>query len=421
MPRTPQVDTFALAPERGAYDEYPVLPAGKDPQLHLSRNAKAQPFFLVCEHDTMLAQLSGRGRLEFGGPSSVRFFDMAQGDYAYVPGGYPHRYVPDSESLQYRYKADKPGLEAVAWYCEKCGGELHRDTWDTAKELPQEAYLRATAAYSDNASLRACKACGHANPKADASGNKWAEVAAELRAEIGGAPSASPAGLKIAVHPTKRPMKENVYWQTRMANSQLLPLFPYFDPGSIVPASSLAFGESEGHVGFFIHTNSIDEVVVNFGAADSPMKAGAARVGPKAHGVGMPPRKGGEPTPPKTLAMLNVITQRHPVGEHQHEAMTFTCNSCKAEIVKRTFDGQPPAGGDGENYTAELPTFPTIIESAVTAEEYNRNGGGADVVCPKCGHHNETFNLRRWGWSEYRHRTHAVNRAIRSIQQAARG
>src|SRR6185312_11278829 len=96
---------------------------GIDPQLHLSRNRVKQPFFLICEQDTMLAQMSGEARVEFrAGP--VRYFDMTVGDFVYVPAGTPHRIVPKTESVHLRYKAEKPGLEAVAWYSEATGRHL---------------------------------------------------------------------------------------------------------------------------------------------------------------------------------------------------------------------------------------------------------------------------------------------------------
>ena len=55
MVRKRAFNIFQQAREAGPYDEYPVLPAEIDPQLHLSRNDRPQPFFLICERDTVLA------------------------------------------------------------------------------------------------------------------------------------------------------------------------------------------------------------------------------------------------------------------------------------------------------------------------------------------------------------------------------
>jgi len=83
MPRKNRFNAFQEAAARGAYDEFPMLELGIDPQLHLSRNNIAQPFFLICEQDSMIAQLSGAARIEFR-DSSVGYFDARIGDYVIV-------------------------------------------------------------------------------------------------------------------------------------------------------------------------------------------------------------------------------------------------------------------------------------------------------------------------------------------------
>jgi 3-hydroxyanthranilate 3,4-dioxygenase len=179
MPGKP-VMTFAAAPAAGNYGEMPVLGSEIDPQLHLSRNDRPQPFFLVCQKDTVVVQMSGRGRLEFPtGPA--RYFTLEVGDFAYVPGGLPHRYLPDSASVQYRYKAREAGLEAVAWYCQSCGGEVARRAFDTAKVLPQDGYAEACAWFNGEPARRTCPGCGAAHAPADTTGTRWREIAAEVR------------------------------------------------------------------------------------------------------------------------------------------------------------------------------------------------------------------------------------------------
>jgi 3-hydroxyanthranilate 3,4-dioxygenase len=414
MARKTSVDTFEVAGSRGAYDEYPIFPPGKDPQLCLSRNDCEQPFFLICQHDTILAQLSGRGRIEFR-DASVGFFEMVPGDFVYVPGGVPHRYRPEAESIQYRYKPEKPGLEGVAWRCPTCDGEIHRVIWDTARELPQEAYTRATDAFNRDAALRTCRSCGAVHPPVDVSGARWAGIATELRAEFGGAAQPSGEGLELAPRRGKHPLKQNVYWAVRMANAQLTPLFPYFDGGSMVPCVTIHRGGRASLVGHFVHFNTLDEIVLNFGAANSYIKPGMARVGTKTHGVGS---RNTEPEP-ENAAAINVITQRHPIGEAQRESITFICHSCRHELEKREFDGNPAPSAGSEYFTPELPTFATIIESSQSAEAYN--GMGADIVCPKCGTANAAFPLDLWGWSEYRKRTRTTLSAMRSLAEAAGG
>jgi len=75
---------FKAAAEVGPYDEFPVLVAGLDPQVYLSRNDRPQPFYLVCEKDSLLVQMAGTGRLLLKyGP--VLWESMRPGDFVYVP------------------------------------------------------------------------------------------------------------------------------------------------------------------------------------------------------------------------------------------------------------------------------------------------------------------------------------------------
>jgi 3-hydroxyanthranilate 3,4-dioxygenase len=175
--------TFKEATDRGPYDEYPVLPPDVDPQLHLSRNDRPQPFFLICEKDCVLIQMSGKGKVEFR-DSSVLWQPMVPGDFIYVPARTPHRIVPEEPSVQYRYKARNAGFEAVCWYCPHCGKRIAIDQWDTAEELPQDAYLRAVRGFNADAASRRC-ACGFEHPAVDLAPYRWEKIARELKEDTG--------------------------------------------------------------------------------------------------------------------------------------------------------------------------------------------------------------------------------------------
>lgn len=183
MARNLNVMSFAAAAAAGPYDERPMLPDALDLQIHLSKNDRAQPFFLICEHDTVLFALSGDGHVEYK-DAAVRHHSYAVGDHLYVPAGVPHRIVPASETIQYRYKLPESELEGVAWYCEHCGNELYREIWEIGAELPQAAYWRITGAFNGDAARRACKSCGVVHPMIDLAPYRWAALAEEIKAEI---------------------------------------------------------------------------------------------------------------------------------------------------------------------------------------------------------------------------------------------
>ena len=72
--------TFKAAQEVGNYEDVPVRPADVDPQLYMSRNAVAQPFFLICGKDTVVVHMSGTADMYLK-ESSVRRFHMTVGDH----------------------------------------------------------------------------------------------------------------------------------------------------------------------------------------------------------------------------------------------------------------------------------------------------------------------------------------------------
>lgn len=161
------------------FDEYPVLKEDVDPQLHVSVNSVDQPFFVIFQKDTLLAALSGSAQVQFKG-ASVHYFDLGPGDHVYVPAGIPHRIVGGKNALHLRYKARQPGLEAVAWYCEHCGEELDRYTWDTARQVAQAGYQAAATRFNASPERRRCSSCGHEHPVIDLSPFRWDAVARSL-------------------------------------------------------------------------------------------------------------------------------------------------------------------------------------------------------------------------------------------------
>src|SRR5215467_8669507 len=179
MDRKRMLNGFKAATEVGAYDEFPVLVPGIDPQVYLSRNDRPQPFYLICEKDTLLVQMTGTGRL-YMKYSPVLWEPMQPGDFVYVPAGTPHRYVPINESVQTRYKPEPAGLEAVAWFCYGCGREIIREEFDTTERLPQAVYLEACQAFNASVQRRTCANCEQVHAEVDLTGNHWQAIASQL-------------------------------------------------------------------------------------------------------------------------------------------------------------------------------------------------------------------------------------------------
>jgi nitrite reductase/ring-hydroxylating ferredoxin subunit len=397
MRRKNRFETYKEAADRGNYDEFPMLELGIDPQLHLSRNSVAQPFFLICEQDTIVAQMSGTARIEFRN-SPANYFNMALGDFVYVPGGTPHRLIPQTESVHLRYKAAQPGLEAVAWY--KGDGEVARVTWDCAKELPQEAYLRACRAFNTDASLRKFL------PEIDLAPFHWDKVGAEVKEAESFEHAKKPnvlqrsAGNTIALPSDERiPLKVNCYDYARTATAALSPMFPYFAPGCIVPCIALQDPGARGEMGYFVHHNTVQEVNLCVGSSNTFRVPGGVSVGPTTHPVGQKPDQAEH----SSMYYMGVITQRQAIGVPQREAMIFHCDKCGAELLRRDYDADEfPDRLDGPT-DPQIIGLPTISQSSAAAEAYNASD--AARTCKSCGHVSKPFPTGYWGWDHYRRRT----------------
>ncbi|HVI00909.1 MAG TPA: hypothetical protein VM869_19465 [Enhygromyxa sp.] len=171
---------FREAEKLGPYDERPMLPESIQTQVYLSRNDRPQPFYLICEKDTVLAVFAGTGTVELQ-LSETRRFPLEPGDHIYVPAGTPTRLVPTTESIIMRYKAQQPGLEAVAWYCPSCDHELFRHTFDTARTFEQEGYLEGCRNFNEDPARRRCGECGSEHPSVSLDGYRWEELSQQLR------------------------------------------------------------------------------------------------------------------------------------------------------------------------------------------------------------------------------------------------
>lgn len=164
----------------GPYDERPVVPAKIDPQVTLSRNDRPQPFYLICEEQTVLATMTGRGAVAFHG-ASVRQLSLVAGDHVFVPARTPHRILPETPMIQLRFKARVPGREAVVWYCPRCDAEVWRHGFDASAVVSQRGWWDGVSQFNADPARRRC-ACGEEHPAVDVDGLHWADLAAELEA-----------------------------------------------------------------------------------------------------------------------------------------------------------------------------------------------------------------------------------------------
>ena len=95
----------------------------------------------------------------------------------------------------------------------------------------------------------------------------------------------------------KEPLKCNVYEFVRFTKTALAPMFPYFDEGSIVPCTAtFRGGLRTSTMAGFQHFNTVDEILLTFGARGSQRGGGMLRVGAKLHMVQSPLSDTANPT-----------------------------------------------------------------------------------------------------------------------------
>lgn len=214
--------------------------------------------------------------------------------------------------------------------------------------------------------------------------------------------------------PNKQPLKANVYEYARTNVAPLIPMFPYIDEGSIVPAVTLYWGQAEGDYGFFIHENTVEEIAIVFGGGGTTARgnAGLVRLNDHVHGVGRILKD----TKDRDAYVLVTVTQRQAEGGKQREAIWFVCENCKTEIGRNEKDVPVPKPGRQHEHGRYVPFF-TIQLGNETRQNFNASEEAR--TCPKCGHLNAPYPVERLGSHLYIGQTRVVEMARQSLDLAA--
>jgi hypothetical protein len=217
--------------------------------------------------------------------------------------------------------------------------------------------------------------------------------------------------------PDREPLKVNVYERMAKAASQLMPLFPYDSAGAIVPCGAVLVGGPDMEYGHFFHWNTVNEVVVTYGANKAMLAAGQIFVTQQLHGVNSFLR---DEKDPDAFAVM-VITQHQSTSGDQREAILARCKKCKAELARIDYDATPHGlpgydqdsyGGDGDPIRQFATTYQSVAFIALRNSDEGR-------TCAQCGHVNDHFPTARWGWERQVYQTKAVSAAHRTLVEAA--
>lgn len=197
----------------------------------------------------------------------------------------------------------------------------------------------------------------------------------------------------------REPRKMNVYEQMQHANTQLVPLFPYYGPGAIVYSGAIFRGGPNYDVGHFFHDNTVHEVSFVWGAAGGLIETGRIMATPNLHGVNSFLR---DPYSDDNFLLITVCQRQ--TDDEQTEQMIWRCSECHEHLLVHEFSSTP--SDDEED---RFPGFPTLNESVEPVDRFN-----SDVsvrTCPKCGHVNDPFPMHYWGWAQWARQQRTVNDA----------
>jgi hypothetical protein len=220
----------------------------------------------------------------------------------------------------------------------------------------------------------------------------------------GRAPLEIPAPSK-----TRVPLKVNVFRHMRMSNTALCPMFPYLDEGCFAPAVAVYTGAPGRAVGMFKHYNTVDEVLLVFGAKGSRLKAGNAIADVREHFVNIALSDFNDP---ENHFLAAIIQRQSENRTDQREVVTFVCEQCKKPLAEFPFQSQPPAGDSTS--LRENPEYARGFESPIggwrAAEQFNNNEQARH--CAHCGHVSAPFPFREWGWGKYAEQCRSVDNAL---------
>lgn len=207
--------------------------------------------------------------------------------------------------------------------------------------------------------------------------------------------------------PDRPPLRANLLNVMQKANTTLAPLFPYLHPGAIVPTGALFIGGPGKDYGQLYHHNSVDEIIIAFVAHEATLRTGQVYNGGRVHGVNSflkDQHKTGS-------FALFTVTQRQLEEGPQPEAISLICAACRKELFKGEFDGASPP----EAHELEHPfTTPAVLPEVLRAF----NEDPARRTCPDCGHVNEPFPVRTWGWDLYATQSATMAQAKQALLHA---
>lgn len=167
MPNMPIVSLLSRGLQLAASGQrVSVLWQEPDSLAFVARGREYRSEFHINPCEEVMYMIRGEMRLHFRTPDGKE--DVAvipEGSAIHTPAGVPHspRFSPDGFALVLERKRRDGEVDRFHWYCPKCDGFLHEETF-VVRDYTQDPVSKAYRRFFDSEQFRTCKQCGELMP-----------------------------------------------------------------------------------------------------------------------------------------------------------------------------------------------------------------------------------------------------------------
>ena len=143
-----------------------VLWQNPDSLVFIARGRPYRSEFHINPSDETMQMIKGEMRLHYRTPEGKEeIATIPEGSVIYTPAGTPHspRFPPDAYALISERKRRENEIDRFHWYCAKCDGLLHEETF-VVRDYGEDPVSKAYQRFFDSKAFRTCKQCGEVMP-----------------------------------------------------------------------------------------------------------------------------------------------------------------------------------------------------------------------------------------------------------------
>ena len=143
-----------------------VLWQQPDSLAFVARGREYRSEFHLNPSEELMYQIKGEMRLHYRTPEGKEEVAVIkEGSVIHTPALVPHspRFPPDAYALIVERKRRPGEIDRFHWYCQKCDGFLHEETF-VVKDYTEDPVSKAYKNFFDSEAFRTCKKCGTVMP-----------------------------------------------------------------------------------------------------------------------------------------------------------------------------------------------------------------------------------------------------------------